>query len=293
MRVAILGPLCRDTVIIDGQAHGQLGGVTYYAGMALASLGAEVTLIASFGDESDTFLAPLKNLYIARVPATETIHFTNVYNSKNPDHRQQSARIPQNIIDIENLKPVDLTLFDAIILGPLFHNNFTTEALAYIAQTNIPTYLAGQGLIRYLENDSIVWQHPEKFLQILPFVTNILLDEAELAFITGQNDPHRGIEILQQHGAKQIIVTAGSRGSRIFNNDQSCQIPAFPPDRIVDPTGAGDSYLAGFVYAQLFGKDIKSSGMFAAMTATMAISTTGPCTATASEIDRALTLTHS
>lgn len=42
-----------------------------------------------------------------------------------------------------------------------------------------------------------------------------------------------------------LIVTEGKNGSRIYSNDREFRIPAFPAIE-VDPTGAGDSFLAGF-----------------------------------------------
>lgn len=46
---------------------------------------------------------------------------------------------------------------------------------------------------------------------------------------------------------------------------------AFPPAKLEDPTGAGDSYMAGFVRAIELYTDPVNRGEFAAMTATLAI----------------------
>lgn len=42
-----------------------------------------------------------------------------------------------------------------------------------------------------------------------------------------------------------LIVTEGKNGSRIYSKDREIRVPAFPAIE-VDPTGAGDSFLAGF-----------------------------------------------
>lgn len=42
-----------------------------------------------------------------------------------------------------------------------------------------------------------------------------------------------------------LIVTEGKHGSRVYSKDHEYRIPAFPATE-VDPTGAGDSFLAGF-----------------------------------------------
>jgi 1D-myo-inositol 3-kinase len=42
-----------------------------------------------------------------------------------------------------------------------------------------------------------------------------------------------------------VIVTEGKHGSRVYSKDREYRVPAFPATE-VDPTGAGDSFLAGF-----------------------------------------------
>ncbi len=288
MRVAIIGPLCRDTIVIDGRSHDQLGGVTYYAGMALAALGADVTLIASFGNEPSNFTEPLRGLQVVQVPSPGTLHFTNEYTSTHPDERRQSANVPPNIIVPEMVRNHNLASFDAIILGPLFHDNLPLATLQQIAQAHKPVFLAAQGLIRYLEDAHIVWQHPENVRDALPHVSSVILDTKELEFITGTSDVRKSISMLHEYGATEIIMTSGSKGSTIFRADHSTSIPAYPPERMVDPTGAGDSYLAGYVYAKLRHDDTEQAGRFAAMTATMTIEKSGPCTATADEVSKRL-----
>ncbi len=292
MRVAILGPLCRDTIHIDGLAHDQLGGVTYYTGQALKSLGADVTIIASFGNEPENFLIPLEGIPVKHVLAAGTIHFTNSYNRARPDQREQRAIIPDNILAPETLGATHLEAFDAFVLGPLFHNNLPMETLAVIAAVERPILLAAQGFIRYLDGDRIVWKHPERFLNVLPLVNTVLMDEAELAFVSGLPDVAGGVAMLQAHGAKDVVVTAGSKGSTIFPPTETFAIPAFRPVQVVDPTGAGDSYLAGYVFARLRGDDPARAGRFAAMTATASIEETGALRLSATNITERLAKTY-
>ena len=47
MKVAVIGPLCKDVIIIRNESHIQPGGVTYYTGNALGVLGVETTVICT------------------------------------------------------------------------------------------------------------------------------------------------------------------------------------------------------------------------------------------------------
>ena len=85
----------------------------------------------------------------------------------------------------------------------------------------------------------------------------------------------RFIKFLLKNGAKNIIVTQGVKGSIVCIKSKNYKIKPFPAQRLADVTGAGDSYLAGFVRAlELFDDPLKQ-GEFAAMTATMSIEDKG------------------
>jgi len=81
-----------------------------------------------------------------------------------------------------------------------------------------------------------------------------------------------------------VCITNGSQGSRVFFEGREYSIPAFPPQQLVDPTGAGDCYLAGFLYAQSLFDSPEEQGRFAAMVATMALERKGPFDRTAQEV---------
>jgi adenosine kinase len=47
--------------------------------------------------------------------------------------------------------------------------------------------------------------------------------------------------------AAMVVVTRGEAGSSVFARDGEVHVPAVPPTRIVDPTGVGDAFRAGFL----------------------------------------------
>jgi len=75
--------------------------------------------------------------------------------------------------------------------------------------------------------------------------------------------------------ADVIIATQGSRGSLIVSRSLRIRIPRVRPDRVVDVTGAGDAYRAGF-YAGLFrGYDLRRCGIVASATASFVVEARG------------------
>ena len=70
---------------------------------------------------------------------------------------------------------------------------------------------------------------------------------------------------------KILITTLGEKGSFIQSNSESIQISVGKPTEVVDPTGAGDAYRAGFLAGYLKDLDLKTCGQIGAITACYAV----------------------
>ncbi len=75
--------------------------------------------------------------------------------------------------------------------------------------------------------------------------------------------------------AETVIVTYGERGSRILTADGPIEVAPVAPARVVDPTGAGDAYLAGVAYGLARGLPPKRYGATAAALASQAVTEYG------------------
>ncbi len=65
-----------------------------------------------------------------------------------------------------------------------------------------------------------------------------------------------GIEAL----CGSVIITRGAEGSEIRAGGQRIEIPSVAPGRVVDPTGCGDAYRSGFLYAVSQGYPLEVAG---------------------------------
>lgn len=70
----------------------------------------------------------------------------------------------------------------------------------------------------------------------------------------------------------EIVVTTNSEeGSLVRTNSEEIRIPAVKPEKVTDPTGAGDAYRAGFIHGLTNGKGLETCGKLGALTATYAV----------------------
>ena len=72
---------------------------------------------------------------------------------------------------------------------------------------------------------------------------------------------------LLQH-TEALVVTRGEQGASILTSDRTIQIPAVPPRRIVDPTGVGDAFRAGFMKGLAMGAPFEVCGRLGSVAAT-------------------------
>jgi sugar/nucleoside kinase (ribokinase family) len=71
-------------------------------------------------------------------------------------------------------------------------------------------------------------------------------------------------------------VTRGADGSVILTADETLTVAALPVDRVVDTTGAGDQYAAGFLFGLAQGRTLATCGALGSMAAAEVISHYGP-----------------
>ncbi|MCH7612481.1 MAG: sugar kinase [Candidatus Marinimicrobia bacterium] len=77
--------------------------------------------------------------------------------------------------------------------------------------------------------------------------TNILLlNESEAELLTNHSDPQKAGTELLNYGPEKVIVKLGSEGALFISETDPIRIGAYPVEKIVDPTGAGDVFAGAF-----------------------------------------------
>ncbi|MFT4044429.1 MAG: PfkB family carbohydrate kinase [Gordonia sp. (in: high G+C Gram-positive bacteria)] len=99
-----------------------------------------------------------------------------------------------------------------------------------------------------------IWS-PE-LLERLTDVDVVVMNEVEALGYTRKSDIDAALHVLAQH-VGQVVVTLGSRGACAFDGARRIDIPS-PRVRQVDPTGAGDAFVAAFMAATAWEWDFES-----------------------------------
>ena len=94
----------------------------------------------------------------------------------------------------------------------------------------------------------------------LAYTDFLLPNEDQVLGFTGATDLADGCKRLLEAGAGLIAVTCGADGALVVNNEGTEQVPAFAVD-VVDTTGCGDAFSAGFVHALTIGRQPREAAV--------------------------------
>lgn len=112
-------------------------------------------------------------------------------------------------------------------------------------------------------------------------------NEEELATLTGDTDINKNIGALLSHGLGCAVVKRGGDGCIIATPSTHIEIPACRVDKVIDTTGAGDCFAAGFLYALSEGWRLEYCGRFACAVASCSVEEVG-ATAGVTSLDKVM-----
>lgn len=96
----------------------------------------------------------------------------------------------------------------------------------------------------------------------------------ELELLTGEKDYKKGAEALLKKGVRVVAVKLGSRGCYVTDGKKSCLVDPFKVE-VVDTTGAGDAFCAGFLYGLISGQSLDICGRIGNFVASRCITRMG------------------
>ena len=149
------------------------------------------------------------------------------------------------------------------------------EAKAAFRQAAGIAAKAGRQVALSLSDSFCVDRHRAEFLELIRTSVDILFaNEAEITSLY-QTTSFDEAARRAQADTKLAALTRSEKGSVILGEGKSIAIPAAPVAKVVDTTGAGDLYAAGFLYGIATGRDLETAGRLGSLAAAEIISHIG------------------
>ena len=134
----------------------------------------------------------------------------------------------------------DIVSFASIFVSPMLSVSDMIEVFKAVREK--PGRILVTDMTKAKNGETITDLEP-----VLKYIDFILPNEIEAAVLTGEQDPVKNAGIFMDHGAKCVVIKCGKRGCVYADDKGIHSIPAYPV-KAVDTTGAGDGFVAGFIY---------------------------------------------
>lgn len=279
--ICCIGHITLDKVVTPRAVAHMAGGTSFYFSSAIRNMDVSYTLVTSLAEsEMDTVeTLRAKGTEVHASTCAHTVYFENIY-SGNQDHRTQRVLQKADPFTIEQLNGINANIFH---LGPLLADDIPVNLIRELSSRGRVS-LDAQGYLRKVEDKNVIavdWPAKKEALQ---YIDILKVNEHELEALTGLTDIKKGAEVLADWGVKEVVVTLGSMGSVIYADGIFYNVPAYIPTAVVDATGCGDTYMAGYLYQRTKGALFQEAGEFAAAMASFKIESSGPFTGTKEDV---------
>jgi sugar/nucleoside kinase (ribokinase family) len=251
--VLVLGSIALDTLEIDNHRYSDLvGGSTTYATLSAGRF-VPIHIVGIIGDDFlesghrifDTFANDISDL---EVKAGPTFRWGGRYHS-----------------DMNNRD----TLFTELGVFEDYSPKLTgkNRDIPYVFLANIHPELQMTVIDQLSRNSVIVTDTMNLWINttrtalehVIGKTTILLVNESEADLLTGISNQDRAAEKLLEMGPEQVIIKCGNRGAVQYSGNEKTVIGTYPVKKVIDPTGAGDSFGGGFIAALANGAEIKDA----------------------------------
>lgn len=256
-----------------------LSGCSTNAALALSRLGEKVRLIGAIGDDyRNQFQQKLETINVEPVVIDSNITggFSLVYYD---DFGNRTLDLLGRANSIGHIDSKYYSDSKAILIGPIL-GEVSFDTIKSIRKSFDGLFFCDpQGLLRNADENSRIYHKKVKGIEeILGIFDIVKPNELEGKVLTGidcRQDPFKAAEIIKSWGPRIVIVTLAELGSLIYDGNAFIEIPPYEID-LVDATGAGDTYMAGFTFEYLKTRDLKKAGCFASSVSSIMIEQVGP-----------------
>lgn len=252
MKLKVVGVLAYDSISSEfGKRDNLFGGSATHFAISASYLNQNVHITGAIGNDfNDKDLNTLTSIGIntngVKKLSESTFRWEGKYEYDSPN---DAITITNSIIKGDNnvLNTYEPQLFskseDENEEYFLFLANGDPEhQLSLINQTKNKSKFIGLDTMDFWINNKL--DHVKK---LFPLIDILIINENEAKLICNDNNLKKCISKLESLGVKRMIIKLGNYGMIYSYDNEIFFLPALLLDKVVDPTGAGDSFAGGFM----------------------------------------------
>lgn len=281
--ICCVGHLTLDKIVTPKETVYMSGGASFYFSNAVSNLDSNYILVAGLAQSEMKAVEALraKGLTVDVMICDNSHYFENIY-GENQDNRTQRVLAKADPFVMEVMGDIHAKYFHVgALMADDFSNDFVKE-LSKRGRISIDC----QGYLREVRGTEV---HPVDWtdkLEVLKYVDVLKANEMEMKVLTGTTDVYEAGRMLYSWGVKEVLLTLGSMGSVLYDGTDFIMVPAYEATEVIDATGCGDTYMAGYLYKRAKGASMEDAAKFAAAVATIKIEAFGPFTGTEEDVQK-------
>jgi len=242
MSLLVVGSVALDSVKTPmGIAEEALGGSATYFSLAAKQFAPEVNIVAVVGEDFpkkylDMLTSKGINLDGLTVKEGQTFRWVGEYDETYSDPETHDTQL--NVFqEFDPMLPDTYCKSSFVFLG----NIDPTLQQKVVEQCHKPLLVAADTMNFWIEGKL---DHLKKLLKNI----NVLLINAlEVRLLSGKRGLLEGGKAILDMGPEVLVIKRGEHGALMLSEDGVFTSPAYPTEKVIDPTGAGDSFAGGFM----------------------------------------------
>jgi len=242
MPLFVVGSVALDSVHTPRDAREDvLGGSAVYFSYA-ASFFTSVRLVGVVGEdwphEHTQFLQSrrIDTSGLQVVPGGKTFRWRGKYATNMND--RQTLEVHLNVLgDFDPVLPDEYKRCPYVFLA----NGAPRAQMKVLEQVTGPRLVVADTM------DLWIRESHDELLQLFRRIDGLVMNDSEAKLLTEDENLVRAGHRIRELGPKFVVIKKGEHGAMFFSQYETYVLPAFPTERVVDPTGAGDSFAGGMM----------------------------------------------
>ena len=242
-KILIVGTVAYDEIETPTESSGKiLGGAGTYIGLSASFFDAQSSIISIVGGDFEKENIELLNSKgintesIEIVPKGKTFYWKGKYH-KDWNKRDTLSTELNVLADFNPIVKDENKKSEIVVLGNL-HPIVQNKVLD---QINISKKCIILDTMNFWMDNAL-----DELMKVIHRVDIIIINDEEALQLSGKDTLFAAAKKVLSFGPKQIVIKKGEHGAMLFEDGEFFTVPAFPVEKVKDPTGAGDTFAGGF-----------------------------------------------
>ena len=272
-KILITGTVAFDEIETPHGSSGKIiGGAGTYIAVASSLLTNNLAIVSIIGEDFPEKEIKFLNERGINTDMIEKVTGGKTFYWKGKYHENMINRdtITTELNVLEKFNPVLNPVFSSseiVLLGnlhPAIQN-------AVINQSTNPNRFIIMDTMNFWMDNTL-----DELLSVIKKVNLVIINDEEAQQLTGEKNIFNAGEKILKMGPEKVIIKKGEHGSIYLDAQNKYMLPAFPVEKLVDPTGAGDSFaggIAGFLATvnKIGIREIKEAMLYGTLTASFCV----------------------